>query len=170
MISRQFSDPAVLTGLKLHPAIERGLKDSDDKRSFMSPVAYYGQPFRFVHPGALDRFMVHDRLGADKVSDFLHGVEPEEHIQNLMDSMRSEGLQDPMHLKYFMGSHRGELMEGHHRLIAAHRLGLSSVPVVGHVSDSTSSRGALITPIQSVRPDTFGWFPKSVDPQQIING
>lgn len=66
---------------------------------------------------------------------------PEE-MQELSDSMRIEGIREPLYVMYDPKSRRARLGEGNHRLRAAQMAGITHVPVVVHrwsVPDDSSA-------------------------------
>lgn len=71
------------------------------------------------------RYMEYDRTGAHS-----HGDHSEETINSIANELRSGGvIREPLMLEHSTQHQWGYLGEGHHRLIAAERAGLTHVPV-----------------------------------------
>jgi hypothetical protein len=92
---------------------------------------YQTEPsWQMTHAGWLEiadveRFREYDRQGADRAMD-------DAELDHLTEAIRQHGILHPLGLEWSTADGHAYLGEGHHRLIAARRLGMQRVPVMVH--------------------------------------
>lgn len=77
----------------------------------------------YVDIDLIDKFTEYDRMGADRIMD-----DPE--FEHLVEHVREHGILHPLGLEWSTKDNYAYLGEGHHRLLAAKRLGMTEVPVM----------------------------------------
>jgi hypothetical protein len=86
---------------------------------------------------------------------------PEE-WNDLVESIRAEGVQEPLSFAYDPKTHAGYVDEGNSRLAAASQAGLETVPVVGRKVSTGSvpdASGYRLPGEARIKRDKNGWFP-----------
>lgn len=84
------------------------------------------------------KYVEYDREGKQS-----HGSASKETIDNLTNELKSGGsIKEPLMLEHHTGSQWGYLGEGHHRLIAAERAGLTHVPVFVYSGQGSGEKHA----------------------------
>ena len=108
----------------------------------------------------VEKFVVLDREGKDNIGN------SKETIAKIQRELEDGGsIREPLYIDYDSESNWGVLSEGHHRLAAARKAGLTHVPVRMYraygrnASDKRSGLGSELTFTPGV--DQFGWEPQS---------
>ena len=115
----------------------------------------------------IKKFIEFDRAGSQATPDYSAKT-----IANITDDLKSgKGFTDPLILDYYV-SDSGELLlklgEGNHRLQAALKAGLDSVPVA-IVKGSPNTRNLKFTGITSkIIPDKIGYIPGNPNPRELL--
>ena len=69
-----------------------------------------------------------------------------EYLDELTETIRKEGIKDPLEVWYSPGMHAATIADGNHRLAVARRLGMETVPTTVKVPRSSRLRGARRMP------------------------
>lgn len=85
---------------------------------------------RQMHPDEMGFLESRDYAGKLKDIDFRPGGESDQRVNEIMKSAQTEGIREPLEVRGYENSSRPYLADGHHRLVAARRLGIK-VPVKG---------------------------------------
>lgn len=97
-----------------------------------------------------------------------HGYSPQEWDEQ-QESVRNEGIKNPLILHYNKRDHRAVIGEGNHRLVWAENAGHKSVPV-RVVRDTSGSRMGPQHSVQGPRQPwpKDEWFPADLHPRQVL--
>jgi hypothetical protein len=85
---------------------------------------------RQMHPDKIGFLESRDYPGKLKDIEFRPGGESDQRVQEIMKTAKTEGIKEPVEVRGYENSSRPYLADGHHRVIAARRLGIN-VPVRG---------------------------------------
>jgi hypothetical protein len=107
------------------------------------------------------------------------GYVPVEHLERLafqrlrydpsvlVDSIKEEGIKEPLHVEYDINDHLARLAEGNHRLQAAKMAGLTHVPVVVHRHQYGLPNGAPVTESEDFPREPGGYVKGDFHPRHI---
>ena len=112
----------------------------------------YADKTELVSIATMNAFRPYNRLGKTD-------------LDALVEDIRRHGFREPLIVTYYAGSRTAVLGEGTHRLAAANRLGLISVPV--RVTRSESEGPAFATPVPGKTPNEDGYTPGDMRPSEI---
>ena len=160
-LGRQFSPP-IPEGTNIELSGGMGHREGDDSRSVT----------KMVPISTVKRYREYDREGKQS-----YGALSEETINNIVKEIKSGGvIKTPLAIYHSDAHNWGYLAEGHHRLIAAERAGLTHVPVyvgsVEHgVGEAKRKREGLGAPLHlttdfSTHPGTT-YIPPKIHPDHF---
>ena len=113
----------------------------------------------------IDRMKEYDR--ADPTQAEISPEDARQNIDELKESIKAKGFEEPLILEYSPRDRHAYLGEGNHRLAAAKELGLTHVPVTAfkNYGELKGHDGAV--QVQGIEPDVSGYIPEQLKPSQI---
>ena len=91
-------------------------------------------------------------------------------VSDLSESLKSEGVQEPVHVLYNVTDHTAHLGEGNHRLAAAKKAGLTHLPTVVHRRVGTHGEygnAPMMETEDFPREERGGYVPGEFNPRYI---
>jgi hypothetical protein len=119
-----------------------------------------------THPAASGRFV--ELVPIEVIKQYMEY--PNRNIPSeLIESIRKNGIMEPLTITYYKMHKTALLTEGNHRVIAAERAGYKSVPVrvIRYERAWTDSMGNRPKVVSGFTPNEYGYVPGDLKPSQI---
>ena len=92
----------------------------------------------------------------------------EDHINELAESIKKEGLREPGMMAYYQEGRTAYLGDGHHRMAALERAGFTHMPVMVFRNEHADTSGKA-KPVRGVDPGPHNYVPSMLKPSQIMD-